>query len=254
VVIKIPQVGLAGRRHSRQGRYPGHQRRDGVALRCHQLPQADQPFLHLEQLGELLVAWLCEDLLLEVVDPVIEVGQRGEEAVDQGVQDVMQQNQPGRPPPPGGGMPSEFAALAAQAGPQLVKHRAGIPPDRDQVMLGNEAVDLDQRLARSLSPVGNEVGDIIEVVQLGALAELLDIFKRERMNLEYLAQHGQVIGGRQVQIQPEQLVFAQQALDRRTIGGNDRTVEADEVSVHPAHRAKSGSPPSARPPVRPARG
>src|SRR5581483_7920578 len=62
-----------------------------VALRRHRLSHPDEQALHPEDLLQLLVVGAREDRVLELVDAVVEGGEYREEAVDQPVDDPVQE-------------------------------------------------------------------------------------------------------------------------------------------------------------------
>jgi hypothetical protein len=91
VVVDVAEVALVPLRQPWQLGDPAHQARERVALRTDRLAQPDEQALQGEDLLQLLVTGLAEDLDLELVDPVIEVGQDREEAVDEPVDDPVEQ-------------------------------------------------------------------------------------------------------------------------------------------------------------------
>src|SRR5262249_56792375 len=136
-----------------------------------------QPSLHVEKLGKLVVPGPGEDLLLQLVYAVVKIRQPGEETVDQALHDVVEEDQPRRPASADG-----QAAMSAQPVPQLVERVAVFLPDGDQVVLGDEDMDLgDVVPALPGDTVANQVDDIAEVLHPGSLAELADSFDRQRM-------------------------------------------------------------------------
>jgi hypothetical protein len=62
-----------------------------IPLRAEHLAQRDQRALHVEQGAELLVGGLLQDLVLQLVDPVVEPGEHREVPVDERVEHPVQQ-------------------------------------------------------------------------------------------------------------------------------------------------------------------
>jgi hypothetical protein len=59
-------------------------------------------------------------------------------------------------------------------------------------------------------------------VELGALAELARVLHRELVQVEQVADHGQLLGRRRLEVEPEELVACAQGLDPgRVDGGQD---------------------------------
>ena len=69
---------------------------DHVALGRHDLAHVHQRALHLEELAELRLGRRLEDVVLQLVDLVVEVGEDGEEAVDQRADDEVHDDELGR--------------------------------------------------------------------------------------------------------------------------------------------------------------
>ena len=91
VVVDVAEVALVLLVHSWQLGDAAHQAREHVALWRDRLAHADEEPLHAEDLLQLLVAGVEERLVLELVDAVVEVGEDREEAVDEPVDDPVEQ-------------------------------------------------------------------------------------------------------------------------------------------------------------------
>ena len=92
VVVDVTEVPLIVVGHPRERLDADDDRGEQVALRRDHLAHADELALHREDLLQLLVAGVTEDPLLEQVDPVVDRGQPGEEAVHEPVDDRVQQS------------------------------------------------------------------------------------------------------------------------------------------------------------------
>src|SRR5690349_21239825 len=78
-------------------------------------------------------------------------------------------------------------------------------------------------------PVEHEKDVVAVVVELRALAEVLGVLQRERMKPEDLAEPGQLIGTRIVEVEPEEVIALEMVTDARLVD----TVEAwrDEAEL-----------------------
>jgi hypothetical protein len=119
-----------------------HQARERIALRANRLAHPDEQALYREDLLQLLVARITEDLVLELVDPIVEVGEDGEEAVDQPVDDPVEQQR--------GTVDRLVALLVAPA--DLGKCGAIVPVDGDQEARRVEAVPSTRRSSSGEAP------------------------------------------------------------------------------------------------------
>jgi hypothetical protein len=90
VVVDVAEVPLVRFCQPGQLGNPAHQAGERVALRGDRLAHPDEEALHPEDLLQLCIARLAEDLVLELVDPVVEFSQDREEAVDQPVDDPVE--------------------------------------------------------------------------------------------------------------------------------------------------------------------
>ena len=134
MVVDVAEVALVVVGHAGEVLDAGHDRREEVALRRDHLPHAHERALHREDLLQLRVVGLAEDRVLEHVDPVVDRGQPGEEAVDEPVDDRVQQ--------PRGIVDRRVALDVALA--ELRQRRRVVAVQRDQEPVGVEAVHLDE--------------------------------------------------------------------------------------------------------------
>ena len=144
-----------------------------------------------------------EGLVLELIDPVVEVSQDREEAVYQGVDDPVEQQRrvvDRRP-----------ALLVAM--PYLGEGRRLVPVDGDEEAFGIEAVHLDQPVLIGDGAVDDQEDEVVVVVELRTLAEVLRILQGERMELEDIAQYGEVLLPRPGQVYPEEAAAREQTLE-----------------------------------------
>ena len=180
-----------------------HQTGKQVPLGGHRLPHSDEQPLHGEDLLQLLVAGVQEGLVLELVDPVVEVSQDREEAVYQGVDDPVEQQRrvvDRRP-----------ALLVAM--PHLGEGRRLVSVDGDEEAFGIEAVHLDQPVLIGDGAVDDQEHEVVVVVELRTLAEVLRILQSERMELEDIAQYGEVLLPRPGQVYPKEAAAREQTLE-----------------------------------------
>ena len=85
--------------------------------------------------------------------------------------------------------------------------------DRDEELLAVEAVHLDELVLVGRRAEEDEKGEVVVVVDLRPLAEVLGVLDRERMELEELAEDREVVGGRTVEVEPEEAAAREQLLD-----------------------------------------
>ena len=135
------------------------------------LAQADERPLQVEQDAELGLRRTLQDLVLELVDAVVESAEHREERVDLAVDDHVQEDDLRRD------VPHRVAPVDA-------------PVDVDQgrarfVVHGDDAVGQEEDVQlRGPGPLGggtvdDEVGEVIELVDLRSLAEVLGILDRQ---------------------------------------------------------------------------
>ena len=134
VVVDVAEVALVVVGHAGEVLDPGHDRREEVALRRDHLPHAHEGALHREDLLQLRVVGVEEDRVLEHVDPVVDRGQAGEEAVDEAVDDLVEQPR---------GIVDRRVALDVPLAERRQRGRV-VAVQRDQVAVGVEAVHLDE--------------------------------------------------------------------------------------------------------------
>ena len=91
MVVDVAEVALVPSASPGSLGNSAHQARERVALRTDRLTHPDEQALQGELLLQLLVTGLAEDLVLELGEPVIEVGQDREEAVDEPVDGPVEQ-------------------------------------------------------------------------------------------------------------------------------------------------------------------
>ena len=77
--------------------------------------------------------------------------------------------------------------------PHLGEGRRLVAVDGDEEAFGVEAVHLDQPVLVGDGAVDDEEDEVVVVVELRPLAEVLRILERERMELEDIAQDGEVL-------------------------------------------------------------
>ena len=90
--------------------------------------------LHREDLLQLFLTGVGEDLRLQRVDPVVHVGERREEAVDEPVHDVVDEHR----------LVADRVGALHVAPLQLDERRAVVVPHRDEIVLCAEAMHLDE--------------------------------------------------------------------------------------------------------------
>ena len=130
-------------------------------------------------------------------------GQEREHAVHQGVQQAVQRDQP-----PVGVQAVQRGTGVGDGGDLAAVHG-------DEEVLGVEAVHLGERLVQAERAVGDEVDEILVVLDLRALVELLGVLDGQRVDLEDVAQQGDGLRTGVGQVQPEQRVVLQGAFDGR---------------------------------------
>jgi hypothetical protein len=232
VVVDVAEVALRLHRHPWELGQPDP--REQIPLGRDRLAQAHQAPLHFEDALKLLVGRALEERVLDLVDLVVELGQDWEEAVDQGVHDVVQDER----------------GLLRLAPPRLAlaqrrEGRAVVAVDGDQEALGVEAVHLHQAVLVGRRPVDDQEDVVVVGLELGALAEALGVLQRQRVEPEQVPQEGELLGGRPVEVQPKEPPLAQAALDLRPVG-RDRTGPRHQV-------AGQRAPPLGRVPIPPSR-
>jgi hypothetical protein len=85
----------------------------------------------------------------------------------------------------------------------------------DRQLLHLVVEPVDQGLVQVAGAVGHQGDEVVVVLDLRPLVELLRVLDRERVDLEHLAQQGDRVRARVFQVQPEQVVLFQGALDVR---------------------------------------
>jgi hypothetical protein len=138
---------------------------------AHRLTHADEWPLHREHLLQLLVACFAEDLILELVDPVVEGGQDREEAIDEPVDDPVEQQR---------GTVDRLVALLV-APPDLGERRAFVPVNGDEEAVGVEAVHLDEAVLVRRGAVEHEEDEVVVILDFRPLVEVLRVLDGERV-------------------------------------------------------------------------
>ena len=105
-------------------------------------------------------------------------------------------------------------------------------PDGHQVPGGVEEVDLHQVVASLLHAVGDQLGEVVVVLQLRPLPELGGIFDGKLMDAEHGGQQAELVRIRPVEVKPEQLTLVQQPLHRLAARAGRRAVLLDQESGH----------------------
>src|SRR5439155_13486295 len=90
-VVHIAEVALFLLTHPGQLRHSPDDAREEVPLRRNDLAHPDEQQLNLEYLLQLRIVRVQEDLVLELVDTIVELGQDGKEAVNESVDDLVEQ-------------------------------------------------------------------------------------------------------------------------------------------------------------------
>ena len=152
---------------------------------------------------QLLVACVEEGLVLEIVDAVVEVGEDREEAVDEAVDDPVEQ------------MPGIVHRLLALhvALPHVGEGGRFVAVDGDEELLGVEAVHLDEAVFVGDRAVDDDEDVVVVIVDLCALVELLGVLDGERVELEDVTEDRVVGRVRLVDVNPEEGVAGEELLD-----------------------------------------
>jgi hypothetical protein len=139
-----------------------------------------------------------------VVDAVVEVGKHREEAVDECVDDsVDEQDRVVEPLMP---------ALVPLE--ELRERGSLVVVQRDQESLGVEGVHLDEPVRVRRRPVHDHEDEVVVVVDLGALMELLRGVQRQRVEPERFREDRVVGGAWPVQVEPEEAASREQPFGR----------------------------------------
>ena len=99
------------------------------------------------------------------------------------------------------------------AGAELGEGGALVAVDGDEEALGVEAVHLDEPVVVGDGAVDDEEDEVVVVVDLRALAEVLGVLDRERVELEDVAEDLEVVAVGLVEVEPEELPAREQLLD-----------------------------------------
>ena len=88
-----------------------------------------------------------------------------------------------------------------------------------------------------MATVDDDEDEVVVLVELGPLGELFGVLDREWMELEYVSQDLEVVVGRPIEIEPEEVPGREQPLGRAA-------VKADLVAVSTARRRNRPKHPS----------
>jgi hypothetical protein len=145
-----------------------------------------------------------------VVDALVVVLERREEAVREAVQEPVEDDD----------RALELAGLALVALPEVVAARRVLSADRDEVALRIEAVHFDEPVGvgRRRGAVDDQEDEVSVLLQLRPLTELLGILERQRVETEDVAQEGEVVLVRAFDVQPEEVSTRDASLDLRPVG------------------------------------
>jgi hypothetical protein len=165
VVVDITEVMFVFLAEPGQVGDTAHQARKGVALWRDGLTHANQLSLHLEDLLQLPVVGLEKNCVLEFVDPVVERGQAGEEAIDEAVDDSIQQQR----------WLFHRSLGFAVASPNRGKRRTVFAMDRDEEAFRVKAMHLDQPVVVGSGAVDDDEDEVVVHVDLCSLVELLRV-------------------------------------------------------------------------------
>ena len=172
---------------------------DHVALRRDDLADGHDLPLHVEKRPQLRLGRVLQDGALEIVDRIVEVGKHREERVDQGVHDQVEDDDLRR------------GCLRGVVGSDAVAHRrqrrAVALMEADDELIGDEAVHLGHVLAVGGHAEGDDVDEVVVVIDAGPLAESLYCLHRHGVEVEGVDQQSRdiVVGSRvvDVEIEPE---------------------------------------------------
>ena len=135
MVVDVAEVALVLRGHARQLVAAGEECGEHVALRIDDLPQLHELPLHRDRLLQRRRLRVGEDRVLELIELVVELGQLRQEAVDELVDDEVEDPEP-------------FLVLLealVRLVPEILEDGALSLVHGDQPLLRVEAVHLDRR-------------------------------------------------------------------------------------------------------------
>ena len=94
-----------------------------------------------------------------------------------------------------------------------------LAPHGDEEALRVEEVHLDEAVdvGRRRGAVDDEEDEVAVVLELRALAELLRVLERERMETEDVAEKREVVRPGVLEVEPEELAAREPRLDRRAV-------------------------------------
>jgi len=226
VVVGVAELALGLLVHARDVDRAAGDLREQVALRRHHLAELDEVALQVEHLLELRPVRLVEDLALQLVDPVVERGEGGEERVDQPVDDAMEEYRP------------RAVSRVLRRRAELAERGAGIAVDCHEPALGDHAVHLDQALAVRVGAVDDEQRVIPVGVELRPLPEVRQVFPLEAVQPEHVGEPRDLVLVRFGDVDPRELTGVERVLRGVAIGVGDRLPPANEdPPLHLAARA-----------------
>ena len=76
---------------------------------------------------------------------------------------------------------------------------------------------LDESVVVRRSAIDDDEDEVVVFVELGALVELFRVFDCERVKLEHIAEDLKVRVARSIEVEPEEAIVREQAVDRDTI-------------------------------------
>ena len=190
-------------------------------MRSDGLAPGDQAPFQPEHLLELCVVRFLEHAVLELVDAVVELGELGEEAVDQRVDDAVERQCR---------LERRRAALGDLA-TQVGEGGAVVVVHGEQVLPGDEAVHLDEAVHVGVGAVGDEVDVPVVLFQLGPLAEVLGVLDGQGVEAEGLSQQPELLGRRLMQVEPEELTSVEVSRDDVARDRRVRPVLVDEEAL-----------------------
>ena len=181
----------------------------------------------------MLVGRVGEDGRLESIDLVIHVRQDWEEAVDQRIEDAVEQEL----------LAVQHATIELFS--FVVQGRKRVTMHRHEVSARDEEVHLAQRFGVVAPMAPRAVEDdehvIPVLVELGALGELLGVLERERMKSEELMQLPEIVGARAGEVEPKETVAPQAITETTMAVGKAKAAAPGGKDIVPAGRLLAAS-------------
>jgi hypothetical protein len=126
----------------------------------------------------------------------------------------------------------------------LVERGKRVAMDRDEELARDKQVHLAQRLGilvtMAPSAIKHQEHVVAEVIQLGALAEMLGVFQRQRVKAEELLQLREVVVAWRREIQPEKVVTLEVIADPSFVDARAAGHYEREVVARARHRYRLG--------------